>query len=105
MYGPQLVRKVREPGYADVTVLIIESAFRVSPIWRGVGGLMSRVMVGLLAAVATTMPALVPFGHGILILVIILVAGVAAALVAGCAAPDQGIGPEQVVSLDQKKIY
>jgi hypothetical protein len=62
-------------------------------------------MVGLLAAVATAMPELVPFGHGILILVIILTAGVAAALVASCTAPDQSVGADQIAGLGQKKIF
>ncbi len=50
---------------------------------------MPPVMVGLLAAVATAMPALVPYAHGLLILVIILEAAAAAGLVAICAAPPQ----------------
>jgi hypothetical protein len=69
------------------------------------GDSMSRSMVGLLAAVATAMPALVPFGHGFLILVIILVAGAAAALVAGCTAPDQSAISDQIALSDQKKFF
>ena len=66
---------------------------------------MPKSMVGLLAAVATAMPALVPFAHGLLILVIILEAAVAAALVGICTAPDRSTVPDQVALLDQKKFF
>jgi hypothetical protein len=64
---------------------------------------MPPVMVGLLAAVATAMPALVPFAHGLLILVVILEAAAAAGLVAVCAARDQRAVPDQGTLWPQKK--
>lgn len=66
---------------------------------------MPRSMVGLLAAVATAMPALVPFVHGYLILVLILEAAVAAGLVAICARPDPGTATDQRALPYQKKIF
>ena len=65
---------------------------------------MPPVMVGLLAAVATAMPALVPFAHGFLILVIVLEAAAAAALVAVCAAPAQSAALDAMYLLSQKKL-
>jgi hypothetical protein len=62
-------------------------------------------MVGLLAAVATAMPALVPFAHGLLILVIILEAAAAAALAAICSVQDSGTVPDQGAIMGQKKIF
>lgn len=64
---------------------------------------MPPVMVGLLAAVATAMPALVPFAHGFLILVIVLEAAAAAALVAVCATPAQSAALDAMYLLSQKK--
>jgi hypothetical protein len=69
-----------------------------------VGGLMPSVMVGLLAAVATAMPALVPFAHGSLISVIILEAAVAAFLVVICTAPGHRPTLEATLSIPQKKL-
>jgi hypothetical protein len=63
---------------------------------------MPRSMVGLLAAVATAMPALVPFAHGFLILVLILDAAAAAALIATAAV--QSTTSDQLATLDPKKI-
>jgi hypothetical protein len=65
---------------------------------------MPSVMVGLLAAVATAMPALVPYAHGFLILVIILEAAAAAALVAVCALPAQSTALAARLALSQKKL-
>ena len=48
---------------------------------------MPRSMVGLLVAVATAMPALVAFTHGVLIGMIIMVAAAAAGLAAFASAP------------------
>lgn len=66
---------------------------------------MPKSMVGLLAAVATAMPVLVPYAHGLLILIIVLEAALAAALVAICTAPDPDHAPDQVAILGQKKIF
>jgi len=66
---------------------------------------MPKSMVGLLAAVAVAMPALVSFAHGLLILVIILEAAAAAALGAICTAPDRSTVPDQVALTDQKKFF
>jgi hypothetical protein len=66
------------------------------------GDSMSRSMVGLLAAVATAMPALVPFVHGLLILVIILEAAAAAGLVAICTAPAQSPAAGTMLPVSQK---
>ena len=63
---------------------------------------MPPVMVGLLAAVATAMPALVPFAHGLLILVIILEAAAAAGLVALCTTPAQSGTSSDPFSISQK---
>jgi hypothetical protein len=65
---------------------------------------MPPVMVGLLAAVAAAMPALVPFAHGLLILVIILEAAVAAGLVAICTAPPQSPAASTTLPASQKKL-
>ena len=65
---------------------------------------MPPIMVGLLAAVATAVPALIPFAHGYLILVIVLEAAAAAGLVAICTAPDQGAVPDQDAPSDQKNL-
>jgi len=65
---------------------------------------MPPVMVGLLAAVATAMPALVPYAHGLLILVIILEAAAAAGLVAICTAPPQSPAASTTLPVSQKKI-
>jgi hypothetical protein len=62
------------------------------------------IMVGLLAAIATAMPALIPFAHGYLIVVLILEAAAAAGLVAICAAPDQRAPAVEAAGSDQKKI-
>jgi hypothetical protein len=61
------------------------------------------IMVGLLAAIATAMPALIPFAHGYLIVVLILEAAAAAGLVAICAAPDQRAPAVEAAGSDQKK--
>jgi len=65
---------------------------------------MPPVMVALLAAVATAMSALVPFAHGLLILVLILVAAAAAGLVALCASVAQSPIQGHAV-LDQKSNW
>jgi hypothetical protein len=65
---------------------------------------MPRSMVGLLAAVAAAMPALVPFAHGLLILVIILEAAAAAGLVAICTAPPQSPAASTTLPASQKKL-
>ena len=64
---------------------------------------MPALMVGLLAAVATAMSALVPFAHGLLALLVILEAAVAAGLVAFATAPDSGLS--SILAFAQKKDF
>ena len=66
---------------------------------------MPPIMVGLLAAVATVMPTLVPFAHGFLILMLMLDAAAAAGLVVICTFVAQTPVLALPAVLGQKKIF
>lgn len=102
--SPELVHEEAIFNYPDFSVVTSVRAPDLT-LLCGDGGLVPSVMVGLLAAIATAMPALIPYAHGYLILVIILEAAAAAGLAAICASPDQDVLAVEAAGSGQKKIF